>query len=130
MLFTAREITETVDMFLRYKLDIRAITLGVSLLDCASSYGEETRRKIREKLRRIAGPLVKTGRDIETEYGIPIINKRIAVTPISLVAASCGESDFTPFAQTLDEAAVENGVDFVGGFSALVQRAFPAATSG
>jgi uncharacterized protein (UPF0210 family) len=124
MLFTAREITETVDMFLRYKLDIRAITLGVSLLDCASSSGEETRRKIREKLKRIAGPLVKTGRDIETEYGIPIINKRIAVTPIALVASSCGDSDFTPFAQTLDEAAVDLGVDFVGGFSALVQKGF------
>jgi len=124
MLFTAREITETVDMFLRYKLDIRAITLGVSLLDCASSSGEETRGKIREKLRRVAGPLVKTGRDIETEYGIPIINKRIAVTPIALVAAACGDIDFTPFAQTLDEAAMELGVDFVGGFSALVQKGF------
>jgi uncharacterized protein (UPF0210 family) len=124
MLYTAREITETVDMFLRYKLDIRAITLGVSLLDCASSSGEEARRKIREKLQRIAGPLVKTGRDIETEYGIPIINKRIAVTPIALVAAPCGEDDFTSFAQTLDEAAVELGIDFVGGFSALVQKGF------
>ncbi|MDR0457226.1 MAG: PFL family protein [Treponema sp.] len=124
MLFTAHEIKETVDMFLRYKLDIRAITLGVSLLDCASSSGEETRSNIRKKLERIAGPLVKTGRDIETEYGIPIINKRIAVTPIALIAASCGDSDFTPFAQTLDQAAVELGVDFVGGFSALVQKGF------
>jgi len=124
MLFTAREIQETVDMFLRYKLDIRAITLGVSLLDCASSSGEQTRGNIRAKLERIAGPLVKTGRDIETEYGIPIINKRIAVTPIALVAASCGDSDFTPFAQTLDKAAVDLGVDFVGGFSALVQKGF------
>ena len=124
MLFTANEIQETVDMFLRYKLDIRAITLGVSLLDCASSSGEQTRGNIRAKLERIAGPLVKTGRDIETEYGIPIINKRIAVTPIALVAASCGDSDFTPFAQTLDKAAVDLGVDFVGGFSALVQKGF------
>jgi uncharacterized protein (UPF0210 family) len=124
MLFTAHEIKETVDMFLRYKLDIRAITLGVSLLDCASAFGDETRRKIRDKLLRVAGPLVKTGRDIETEYGIPIINKRIAVTPIALVAASCDDSDFTPFAQTLDEAAIELGVDFVGGFSALVQKGF------
>jgi uncharacterized protein (UPF0210 family) len=124
MLFTAHEIKETVDMFLRYKLDIRAITLGVSLLDCASACGEKTRKKIRDKLLRVAGPLVKTGRDIETEYGIPIINKRIAVTPIALVAASCDDSDFTPFAQTLDEAAIELGVDFVGGFSALVQKGF------
>ena len=124
MLFTAREIQETVDMFLRYKLDIRAITLGISLLDCASPSGDECRKRIREKLVRIAGSLVKTGRDIETEFGIPIINKRIAVTPVSIVAASCGENDFTPFAQTLDRAAAELGVDFIGGFSALVQKGF------
>ncbi|MDR1574590.1 MAG: PFL family protein [Treponema sp.] len=124
MLFTPFEIKETVDMFLRYKLDIRAITLGVSLLDCACAFGKETRRKIREKLLRVAGPLVQTGRDIEIEYGIPIINKRIAVTPIALAAASCEEADFTPFARTLDEVAAELGVDFVGGFSALVQKGF------
>ena len=124
MIYTAKEIQETVDMFLRYKLDIRAITLGVSLLDCASASGGECREKIFGKLMKVAGPLVQTGRDIETEFGIPIINKRIAVTPISMVAASCGESDFTPFAKTLDKAAAELGVDFVGGFSALVQKGF------
>jgi uncharacterized protein (UPF0210 family) len=124
MLFTAHEIKETVDMFLRYNLDIRAITLGISLLDCACSTGDATRKKIREKLLRIAGSLVKTGNDIETEYGIPIINKRISVTPISVVASSCDEQDFTPFAQTLDEAAKELGIDFIGGFSALVHKGF------
>jgi len=124
MLFTPFEIKETVDMFLRYKLDIRAITLGVSLLDCISSTGDATRKKIREKLLRVAGPLVKTGCDIETEYGIPIINKRISVTPIAIVAASCDEEDFTPFAKTLDDAAKELGIDFIGGFSALVQKGF------
>ena len=122
MLFTPFEIKETVDMFMRYKLDIRAITLGVSLLDCIGSTGDVTRRKIREKLLRVAGPLVKTGCDIETEYGIPIINKRISVTPISLVAASCEDENYTPFAKTLDETAKELGVDFIGGFSALVQK--------
>ncbi|MDR1971744.1 MAG: PFL family protein [Treponema sp.] len=127
MLFTPLEIKETVDMFMRYKLDIRAITLGVSLLDCAASTGGETRRRIREKLLRVAGPLVKTGREIETEYGIPIINKRLAVSPIALVAASSGETDYSPFARTLDEAASELGVDFVGGFSALVQKGFTRA---
>jgi uncharacterized protein (UPF0210 family) len=111
-------------MFLRYKLDIRAITLGVSLLDCVRASGAETRKQIREKLLRVAGPLVQTGRDIEIEYGIPIINKRIAVTPIALVAASCDETDFTPFAETLDEAATVLDVDFAGGFSALVQKGF------
>ena len=124
MLFTAHEIQETVDMFLRYKLDIRAITLGVSLLDCASSSGAETCRNIRAKLDRVAGPLVKIGRDIETEYGIPIINKRIAVTPIAMIAASSGETDYTPFAVTMDTVAAELGVDFIGGFSALVQKGF------
>jgi uncharacterized protein (UPF0210 family) len=124
VLFTPFEIKETVDMFLRYKLDIRAITLGISLLDCANSNGNVTRKKIRDKLLRIAGPLVKTGRDIEIEYGIPIINKRISVTPLSLVAASCDEDDFTPFARTLDDAARELGIDFIGGFSALVQKGF------
>jgi uncharacterized protein (UPF0210 family) len=124
MIFTPLEIKETVDMFLRYKLDIRAITLGVSLLDCVCATGEATRKKIREKLLRSAGSLVKTGCDIETEYGIPIINKRISVTPIAIVAASCEEEDFTPFAKTLDGTAKELGIDFIGGFSALVQKGF------
>jgi uncharacterized protein (UPF0210 family) len=124
MLFTPFEIKETVDMFLRHKLDIRAITLGVSLLDCASATGTETRRRVREKLLKVAGSLVSVGRDIEIEYGIPIINKRISVTPIALAAASSGDKDYTPYAQTLDEVARELGVDFVGGFSALVQKGF------
>jgi uncharacterized protein (UPF0210 family) len=124
MLFTPFEIKETVDMFLRYKLDIRAITMGVSLLDCASSSGAETRRRMREKLLRVAGPLVKTGREIEIEYGIPIINKRIAVTPIALIAGSSGDKSYVAYAQVLDAVAGELEVDFVGGFSALVQKGF------
>jgi uncharacterized protein (UPF0210 family) len=124
MLFTPYEIKETVDMFLRYKLDIRAITLGVSLLDCVCASGGETRRKIREKLLRVAGPLVKTGREIETEYGIPIINKRVSVTPMALIAGACDEEDYSPFALVLDGVAAELGIDFVGGFSALVQKGF------
>jgi uncharacterized protein (UPF0210 family) len=126
VIFTPFEIKETVDMFMRYKLDIRAITLGVSLLDCASSSGEECRRRIREKLLRTAGRLVSTGRAIEAEYGIPIINKRVAVTPIAIVAAGSGDSDYTPYAKVLDEVARELGIDFVGGFSALVQKGFSA----
>jgi len=122
MLFTPFEIKETVDMFMRYKLDIRAITLGVSLLDCISFSGDVTRKKIRDKLMRFAGSLVKTGCDIETEFGIPIINKRISVTPIAIVASSSDEDDYTPFAKTLDDTAKELGVDFIGGFSALVQK--------
>jgi uncharacterized protein (UPF0210 family) len=126
MLFTPYEIKETVDMFLRYKLDIRSITLGVSLLDCASSSGTETRRRIKEKILKTAGSLVKTGRDIETEYGIPIINKRIAVTPLALVAAASEDEDYTPYAQTIDEAVRELNIDFAGGFSALVQKGLSA----
>ncbi|MFA6507698.1 MAG: PFL family protein [Treponemataceae bacterium] len=124
MLFTPFEIKETVDMFLRHKLDIRAITLGISLLDCSSATGTETRRRIREKLLRVAGPLVQVGRDIETEFGVPIINKRVSVTPIALVAASSDDIDYAPFAKTLDDVAKELGIDFVGGFSALVQKGF------
>ncbi|MDR1375006.1 MAG: PFL family protein [Treponema sp.] len=124
MLFTPFEIQETVDMFLRYKLDIRAITLGVSLLDCAAASGNETRRRVRDKLLRIAGPLVSVGRSIEVEYGIPIINKRLSVTPMALIAVASGDTDYTPYARVLDDTAKELGVDFVGGFSALVQKGF------
>ena len=126
MLFTPFEIKETVDMFLRYKLDIRAITLGVSLLDCVSASGAEARGRIREKLLRVAGTLVKTGREIEVEYGIPIINKRLSVTPMALIAGACGEENYAPFARTLDEVAGTLGIDFAGGFSALVQKGLSA----
>ncbi|QQO08579.1 PFL family protein [Breznakiella homolactica] len=122
MLFTPFEIRETVDMFLRYKLDIRAITLGVSLLDCIAASGTETRRRIREKLLSVAGRLVKTGREIEIEYGIPIINKRISVTPIALIAGASDDREYTAYAETLDGVAKELEVDFIGGFSALVQK--------
>jgi uncharacterized protein (UPF0210 family) len=124
MVFTPFEIKETVDMFLRYKLDIRAITMGVSLLDCASTSGVEARRRIRDKLLRRAGALVKVGREIEAEFGVPIINKRVSVTPIALVAGASDDYDYTPFAAVLDDVAAELGVDFVGGFSALVQKGF------
>jgi uncharacterized protein (UPF0210 family) len=122
MLFTPFEIKETVDMFLRYNLDIRAITLGVSLLDCAGPSGTETRRRIREKLLRVAGSLAAVGRAIEIEYGIPIINKRVSVTPIALIAGSSEDKRYTSYASTLDKAAQELGIDFIGGFSALVQK--------
>ncbi len=122
MLFTPLEIRETVDMFMRHKLDVRAITMGVSLRDCAGPSGADSRRRVKDKLLRVAGRLVSVGREIEAEYGVPIINKRIAVTPIALVAESSDETDYTPWAKTLDEVAIELGVDFIGGFSALVQK--------
>ena len=91
MLFTPGEIQETVNMFMRQKLDVRAITMGISLRDCACADGKESRRRIRDKILRYAGKLVETGRAIESEFGVPIINKRVAVTPISLVAEPSGE---------------------------------------
>lgn len=122
MLFSPNEIQETVNMFLRQKLDVRAITMGISLRDCACADGKESRRRMYDKIMRYAGKLVTTGQDIEKEFGVPIINKRISVTPISLVAEASGEQDFTEWAVTLDSIAKELNVDFVGGFSALVQK--------
>lgn len=122
MIFSPVEIQETVNMFLRYKLDVRAITMGISLRDCACESGKESRRRMREKILRYAGKLVETGRKIETELGVPIINKRIAVTPISLVAEPSDEDSYVEWAVTLDQIAKELEVDFIGGFSALVQK--------
>ncbi|MDR2602573.1 MAG: PFL family protein [Spirochaetaceae bacterium] len=129
MIYSAKEIMETIDMFMRYKLDVRAITLGISLLDCASSSRPETCRRMREKLMRYAPRLVVVGSEIEKEFGTPIINKRISVTPISLVGASCEDADYVEFAKTLDGVAKESGVDFIGGFSALVQKGFTKSAS-
>jgi len=122
MIFTPFEIQETVRMFSMQKLDIRTVTMGISLRDCASSSGEEARRRIYDKITRRAERLVAVGREIETEFGIPIINTRISVTPIAMVAEASGESDYVEFARTLDKAAKTVGVNFLGGFSALVQK--------
>jgi uncharacterized protein len=118
------EIIETIRMIQEEHLDIRTITLGISLLDCADGSGKRSREKIYEKITRIGRALVRTGEDIEKEYGVPIVNTRIAVTPISLVAESCDEEDYIRFAETLDAAAEDLGIDFIGGFSALVHKGF------
>ena len=127
MIFSPVEIQETVNMFMRQKLDIRAITLGINLLDCACDDGKKSRRKMYDKIMKYASRLVPVGREIETEFGVPIINKRIAVTPIALVAGASGEADFTEWALELDRIAKELDVDFVGGFSALVHKGMTAA---
>lgn len=124
MLFSTSEIQETVNMFMRYKLDVRAITMGVSLRDCCSPSGKESCTRMYDKLMKYCSKLARTGEDIETEFGVPIINKRIAVTPIAMVAESSDESDYTEWAKTLDKAAKELNVDFIGGFSALVHKGF------
>lgn len=122
MIFSPIEVQETVDMFMRNKLDVRAITLGISLRDCACSDGKESRRRMYDKIMKYAGNLVSVGRQIESEFGVPIINKRVAVTPISLVAEPSGEKDYVEWAITLDKIAKELNIDFIGGFSALVQK--------
>ena len=117
-----KQILETIKMIEEEKLDIRTITMGISLLDCIDSDGEKARQKIYEKITRLAKDLVKVGDEITSEFGIPIINKRISVTPISLIAGASDDKDYVEFAKTLDAAAKAVGVNFIGGFSALVQK--------
>ncbi len=126
-MFTDFEILETIRMFQEQHLDVRTITMGISLLDCAAGSAEESCRRIYDKITRLAGRLVRTGEDISNEYGIPIINKRISVTPIALIAAASDARDYTIFARTLDKAAKAVGVNFIGGFSALVHKGFTNA---
>lgn len=119
-----RQILETIKMIEEEKLDIRTITMGISLLDCIDSDGARARQKIYDKITRLAGNLVSVGEAISSEFGIPIINKRISVTPISLIAGASDDKDYVEFAKTLDAAATAVGVNFIGGFSALVQKGF------
>jgi len=118
------EVNETNKMIQHENLDVRTITMGISLLDCASSNLEELNNNIYNRITTVAKDLVSTGQDIEKEFGIPIINKRISITPISLVGASaCKTSeDYVQVAKTLDRAAKAVGVNFLGGFSALVSK--------
>lgn len=117
------DILETIAMIQDENLDIRTITMGISLLDCCTDNIDTSCAKIYDKITRRAEKLVKTGEDIEKEYGIPIINKRISVTPIAMVLASSG-GDPVKYALTLEKAANEVGVNFIGGYSALVQKGF------
>lgn len=118
------EILETSKMFSEQHLDIRTITMGINLMDCADSDINVSCQKIYDKICKYAGNLVEVGEQISKKYHVPIIHKRISVTPISIVAASCGADDYTPFAITLDKAAKACGVNFIGGFSALVQKGY------
>jgi hypothetical protein len=123
-MFNRDEILETIGMIEQENLDIRTITMGISLRDCAAENSAVSRQRIYDKIARYAAKLVQTGEDIEREFGIPIINKRISVTPISLVAESSDETDYARFAETLDRAAKAVGVNFIGGFSALVHKGY------
>ncbi len=117
------DIMETITMIQEENLDIRTITMGISLLDCCDNDIERSCEKVYEKIYRCAKDLVKTGCDIEQQYGIPIINKRISVTPIAMLVGASG-GDPVKYAMTLDRVAKDVGVNFIGGFSALVNKGF------
>ena len=123
------EVNETNNMITQEKLDVRTITMGISLLDCIDSSVEKVCENVYNKIKTLAKNLVSTGKDIEKEYGIPIVNKRISVTPIALVgSAACKTTDdFVEIAKSLDRAAKEVGVNFLGGYSALVSKGMTKA---
>ena len=121
-MINTHEILSTQDMIDKRHLDIRTITMGISLLDCCHEDVNVCAQKIYDKITQKAENLVKTGQDIEWEFGIPIVNKRISVTPIALVGGSCRTDSYVPLAIAMDKAAKECGVNFIGGFSALVQK--------
>ena len=123
-MITIDDILETNRMITENKLDVRTITMGISLRDCAHPNISQFCRNIYDKITTSAEFLVKTGEDIEAEYGIPIIHKRISVTPIAIAADACKTDTYVPVAEALDKAAKEVGVNFIGGFSALVEKGF------
>ena len=123
-LMNSSEILQTIQMIDQQHLDVRTVTMGISLLDCAAATVAGCAEKIYDKLCRTAEQLVPVSCTIEQEYGIPIVNKRVSVTPIALVAAACGEEDYAPIAKALDRAATQLGINFIGGFSALAQKGF------
>lgn len=124
-MLNVNDILETIKMIDEECLDVRTITMGISLLDCCDSDIDRSCEKIYNKITRLAKDLVKTGEDISREYGIPIINKRISVTPISMLLAASG-GDPLKYAITLEKCAKTVGVNFIGGYSALVQKGYAA----
>ena len=122
-----KDILSTIEMIEQQHLDIRTVTMGISLLSCCDEDIEKACRKVYDKICRFAQDLVPKAEEIEVEFGIPIVNKRISVTPIALVAAACGDADYSLFAHALDKAAKTCGVDFIGGYSALVQKGMSEA---
>ena len=121
------DIISTIKMIDQQHLDIRTITMGISLLDCCDPDPKRACQKIYDKITSSAANLVKTGEDIEAEFGIPIVNKRISITPMALVAGASDAEDYVCFAQAMDAAAKAVGVNFIGGFSALVQKGMTEA---
>lgn len=124
-MINVKDILETIKMIQEENLDIRTITMGISLLDCINPDIDIACENVYKKITRCAKDLVKVGEDLETQYGVPIINKRISVTPIAIVSAACHQSP-VKFAHTLERAATDCGVNLIGGYSALVQKGFSA----
>lgn len=118
------DILETIHMIRQENLDIRTITMGISLFDCVSDDEKRLCANVYDKITRKAERLVRTGEEIEKEYGIPIVNKRVSVTPVSLIGGAHGEKTYVKLAQTLDKAAHTLGINFIGGYSALVEKGF------
>ena len=125
-MFDTHDILETITMIQDENLDIRTVTMGISLLDCIDSDIDAACDKVYDKIVRMAAELVPVCEQIEKQYGIPIINKRISVTPIAMLAAACQTSRIVKFAEALERAAQTVGVNFIGGYSALVQKGFAA----
>ena len=124
--FSGEEILETIEMVRTEQLDIRTITVGISLFDCVSGDADTLCRNIFEKVTRVAKDLHRVSADLTREFGLPIINNRIAVTPVSLIAGKCSGAEFARIAETLDRAARDLKVDFIGGFSASVEKGMSA----
>lgn len=124
-MLNVNEINETIEMIDDFKLDVRTITMAVSLFDCISTSKKETAERVYEKIYSKAKNLVKVGNEIGREYGIPIVNKRVSVSPVSLIGASSG--GYLEIAEALDKAANDIGIDFLGGYTALVHKGFTPA---
>ena len=119
-----KQVTETIAMIEEQNFDVRTITMGISLLDCVDPDINKAADKIYKKVVEKAGSLVAVGDEIAAELGIPIVNKRVSVTPISIIGAATDATDYLPLAHALDKAANDIGIDFIGGFSALVQKGY------
>ena len=118
------EILETIDMIEMQNLDVRTVTMGISLLDCIETSAEKTAENIYNKIVKNGKDLVKIADEVASKYNVPIVNKRVSVTPIAIIGNATDATDYTIFAKALDKAAKEIGIDFIGGFSALVDKGF------
>lgn len=127
-MFDSKDIIETISMIREERLDIRTITMGIALFDCQCDCPEKLCNRIYDRIMSKARNLVKTGEEIEKKYGIPIINKRVSITPVSLIAGAMDIDGMVKLAKTLDKAANELGINFIGGYSALVQKGFTNAS--